>query len=66
VPYKYPCYRGGYLAWAREYPGKIRAKEGAREAYQYRPRAFELVIGPTGPIGPIGPIIVPRSRFTFK
>jgi hypothetical protein len=54
------------LAWARECLGKIRAKEGAREAYQYRPRAFELAIGPTRPIGPIGPIIVPRLRFTFE
>ena len=42
MPYKCPCCGGGHAAWAKECPGRIRAKEGAREAYQYRPRTFEL------------------------
>jgi hypothetical protein len=46
VPYRCPCCgTRGHTAWARECPGRVRAKEEAREAYQYRPRAFEP--GPT-------------------
>ncbi|KAK4118894.1 hypothetical protein N657DRAFT_637677 [Parathielavia appendiculata] len=41
VPRECACCRArGHAAWAKECPERIKAKEGAREAYQYRPRAF--------------------------
>ena len=41
IPLRCPNCRGRHQAWARECPGRAKAKEEAREAYQYRPRAFE-------------------------
>lgn len=56
VPCRCPCCGGSHPAWARECPGKVKAKEEAREAYQYRPRAFEpareAATGPTAASGP--------------
>jgi hypothetical protein len=36
-----PTCGGNHPAWDRECRGRTRAREEAREAYQYRPRAFE-------------------------
>ena len=41
LPYRCPNCGGRHPAWVKECPGRARAREGAREAYQYRPRAFE-------------------------
>jgi hypothetical protein len=64
VPCRCPCCGGGYPAWARECPGRVKAKEEAKEAYQYRPQAFELAQAVA--IGPTGPTVVPRLGFTFE
>ena len=41
LPYRCPNCGGRHPAWVKECQGRARAREGAREAYQYRPRAFE-------------------------
>ena len=41
MPCKCPYCGGPHTAWDKECPGRIKAKSQAREAYQYRPRAFE-------------------------
>ena len=41
IPLRCPNCRGRHQAWAKECLGRAKAKEEAREAYQYRPRAFE-------------------------
>ena len=61
VPCRCPCCGGGYPAWARECPGKVKAKEEAREAYQYRPRTFKLAREAA-----IGPIAISGLAFTFE
>lgn len=41
IPCRCPNCGGSHTAWAKECPGRVKAREEAREAYQYRPRAFE-------------------------
>jgi hypothetical protein len=49
LAFRCPCCGGRHPAWAKECPGKVRAKEEAREAYQYRPRAYAEPVRPGKP-----------------
>lgn len=60
VPCKCPCCGGDHAAWAKECPGRVKAKEEARQAYQYRPRAFE-----PAPTVATEPTAASRPIFTF-
>ncbi|EAQ89439.1 hypothetical protein CHGG_06058 [Chaetomium globosum CBS 148.51] len=61
VPCKCPCCGGRHPGWAKECPGRARAKKEAREAYQYRPRVFE-----PARTAAAEPITAPRSAFTYE
>ena len=58
IPYRCPNCGGRHPAWVKECPGRMKAKEGAREAYQHRPRAFAAP-KPDTATGPIFGLIAP-------
>jgi hypothetical protein len=49
VPCRCPACGGQHPAWSRDCPEREKARAGAKEAYQHRPRTFEAAAKPAKP-----------------